>query len=33
LLIKLASAMPPLIYRLEAMVEWAGLPVREPGQA
>jgi hypothetical protein len=30
-LIMLASATPPLIYRLEAMVEWAGLPLREPG--
>jgi hypothetical protein len=30
-LIKLTSAMPPLLYRLEAMVEWAGLPHREPG--
>jgi hypothetical protein len=29
-LIKLASATPPLIYRLEAMVEWAGLPHTEP---
>jgi Zn-dependent protease with chaperone function len=30
-LIMLASATPPLIYRLEAMVEWAALPLREPG--
>jgi hypothetical protein len=30
-LITLQSATPPLIYRLEAMVEWAGRPPREPG--
>lgn len=30
-LIMLQSATPPLIYRLEAMVEWAGLPPRETG--
>jgi hypothetical protein len=28
-LIALQSTTPPLIYRLEAMVEWAGLPSRE----
>ena len=27
----LESATPPLIYRLKAMVEWAGSPAREPG--
>jgi Zn-dependent protease with chaperone function len=30
-LIKLQSSTPPLIYRLEAMVEWAGLPRRDVG--
>ena len=30
-LIILQSATPPLIYRLQAMMEWAGRPLREPG--
>jgi Zn-dependent protease with chaperone function len=30
-LIMLESVRPPLIYRLKAMVEWAGWPPREPG--
>jgi Peptidase family M48 len=32
-LIALQSTTPPLIYRLEAMVEWAGLPSREQVEA
>jgi hypothetical protein len=30
-LITLQSATPPLIYRLKAMVEWAGRPPLDPG--
>jgi Zn-dependent protease with chaperone function len=30
-LVRLQSRTPPLIRRLEVMVEWAGLPSREPG--